>query len=198
LIICGLHEGDHNKYEEAIEIFEQNLAVRQAIGDRLGEATALHNLGYIRFKMQQYDQAKVRFEASLKISNMIVSLNTMSATGMWMGMLAMAQQDFLEAGHHLAGALEIAYENDALTRVTDVLCRIGDLLQRTEQFESAVEYLTFVQCHSATDDRVRQEAKILLGKLTASLPPEILAVAQAKGRTYTLKMLVSNALLELK
>ena len=196
LIVCGLYEDDADKYEEAREFFEQNLAIRQTIGDLRGEATALHNLGYIHFKLKQYDQAKVRFEASLKTSNLIAALSTMSATGMWLGMLALAQQDFPEARRHLTESLKIAYENDALTRVTDVLCRIGDLLLRTEQSETAVEYLTFVQYHPATDDRVRQEAKLLLGKLAASLPPEILAAAQARGRAHTLEALVADVLLD--
>jgi hypothetical protein len=127
---------------------------------------------------------------------MIDSLGMMAATGMWMGMLALAQQDFLEARRHLVKALEIAYENDAMARLTDVLCRIGDLLRRTGQFATAVEYLTFVQQHSATDDRVRLEAKLLLEELATVLSPEILGAAQARGQAYTLEELVANVLLD--
>jgi predicted ATPase/DNA-binding SARP family transcriptional activator/TolA-binding protein len=196
LIICGLYEGEPDKYGDAREFFEQNLAIRQTIGDRWGEATALHNLGYIHFKLQQYGRARVRFEASLEISKMIVSLNTMAATGMWLGVLALEQQNYLEAKRHLAGALKIAYENDALTRVTDVLFRMGDLLQRTGQSAAAVEYLTFVQVHPATDDRVRKGAKEFLVELAAVVPPEILGAAQARGRAHPLEELVANVLLD--
>jgi uncharacterized protein HemY len=196
LIICGLYEGETDKYGEACEFFEQNLAIRQAIGDRWGEATALHNLGYVHFKLQQYGRAKVRFEASLEISKMIASLSTMAATGMWLGMLALEQQDFVEAKRHLAGALQIAYENDALTRVTDVLFRMGDLMQRTDQPAAAVEYLTFVRYHPATDDRVRKGTEEFLVELAATLPPEILEAAQARGHAHTLEELVSNVLLD--
>jgi hypothetical protein len=144
--------------------------------------------------MQQYGRARVRFEASLEISKMIASLNTMAATGMWLGMLALEQQDFPGAKHHLAGALSIAYENEALPRVTDVLCRMGDLLLRTGQSAAAVEYLTFVRYHPATDDRVRKEAEELLEDLAAILPPEILGAAQARGHAQTLEDLVANSL----
>jgi predicted ATPase/DNA-binding SARP family transcriptional activator/uncharacterized protein HemY len=192
LIICGLYEGEADKYGEASEFFEQNLAIRRTIGDRRGQAAALHNLGYVHFKLQQYDEARARFEASLEISTMIDSLAMMAATSMWMGMLAMEQQDFPNARRHLASALKIAYENDAMTRLTDVLCRIGDLLRRTGQFTTAVEYLAFVQVHSATDDRVRLEAKVLQEKLVAVLPPDILEAAQARGRAQTVEKLVSN------
>ena len=196
LIICGLYEGEADKYEEAREFFEQNLALRQTIGDRRGEATALHNLGYIHFKLQQYDQAQVRFEASLEISNLIASLNVMAATGMWLGMLALEQQDFPAARRHLAEALKIAHENNALTRVTDVLFRMGDLLRRTDQPAAAVEYLTFVLVHPATDDRVRTGAKEFLDELAAVLPPEILEAAQARGHAHSLDELVANVLLD--
>jgi len=199
LIICGQYESETekcetNKYGEAREFFRQNLVIRRAIGDRWGEGTALHNLGYIHFRLQKYDRARVRFEASLKISKMIDSLEGMAATGMWMGMLALEQQNFLEARRHLSESLKIAYENNALTRVTDVLYRIGDLLQRTDQSVAAVEYLTFVHYHPATDDRVRKETKEHLAELATALPPEILGAAQARGRTRTLEELVDNAL----
>ncbi len=194
LIICGQYESKTDKYKtdqygEAREFFRQNLAIRRGIGDRWGEATALHNLGYIHFRLQHYNQARARFEASLKISRVIDSLTMMAATGMWMGVLAMELQNFPEARRHLAEALEIAYENDALTRATDVLYRTGDLLQRTGQPAAAVEYLTFVQYHSATDDRVHKEVEELLEKLATVLPPEILGAAQARGRARTLKEL---------
>jgi predicted ATPase/DNA-binding SARP family transcriptional activator/Tfp pilus assembly protein PilF len=200
LLICGQYESETSKYEtdrygEAREYFRQNLAIRRAIGDRRGEAAALHNLGYIHFKSQRYDKARARFEASLKISKMIDSLTLMAATGMWIGMLALEQQDFPNARRHLVKALRIAYENHALTRVTDVLYRIGDLLQRTGKSEAAVEYLTFVRYHSATDDRVRNEAEDILAELAAVLPPEVLEAAQIRGRAHTLEELVSDVLL---
>jgi DNA-binding SARP family transcriptional activator/predicted ATPase/TolA-binding protein len=194
LIICGLYEGDADWYGEAQAIFEENLAIRRAIGDRLGEATALHNLGYIHFKMHNYDRARVRFEASLEISQMIASLNTVAATSMWLGMLALEQQDYSRAKHNLARALRIAYENNALTRVTDVLFRIGDLLQHTDQHEAAVEYLTFVRHHPATDDRVRTGAQEFLEASAAVLSPETLEMAQASGRARTLDDLVIGVL----
>jgi tetratricopeptide (TPR) repeat protein len=195
LMICGLYEGDPEKYEEACEFFEKNLTIRQTIGDRRGQATALHNLGYVHFKLQQYGRARIRFEASLKISKMIATLNTMAATGMWLGMLALEQQDYPEAKRHLAEALDIAYENNLLTRVTDVLFRMGDLLQRTGRPAAAVEYLTFVQHHPATDDRVRTGTTEFLADLAAGLPPETLAAAQAKGRSLSLEEIVARVLL---
>jgi tetratricopeptide (TPR) repeat protein len=198
LIICGLYEGDADKYEDAREFFEQNLALRQAIDDRRGEAAAQHNLGYIHFKLRQYNRARARFEASLEISNMIASLNIMSGTGMWLGMLALEQQDFPGARRYLVEALKIAHENNALSRVTDVLYRIGDLLRRTGQPEAAVEYLTFVQVHPATDDRVRTGANEFLDELAAVLPPEILEAAQARGRAHALDELVSKVVLDQK
>jgi tetratricopeptide (TPR) repeat protein len=117
---------------------------------------------------------------------------------MWLGMLALEQRDFPGARRYLVEALKIAHENNALTRVTDVLYRIGDLLRRTGQPEAAVEYLTFVQVHPATDDRVRTGAKEFLEELAAVLPPEVLGAAQARGRAHTLDGLVANVLQDQK
>ena len=182
------------KYVEAREYFRKNLAIRQDIGDRWGESTALHNLGFVHFRLQHYKRARDRFEASLKISTMIDSLTMMAATNMWMGMLAMELQEFSEAWRYLAEVLKIAYENDAMNRLTDALYRIGDLLHRTGHSATAVEYLTFVQNHSATGDLVRREVGELLEKLAADLQPEFLAAAQARGHTRTLEELVADVL----
>jgi tetratricopeptide (TPR) repeat protein len=182
------------KYGEAREFFTQNLDIRRAIGDRWGESTALHNLGFVHFRLQHYKRARVRFEASLKISTVIDSLTMIAATSMWMGMLAMEMQEFSEARRYLAGVLKIAYENDAMNRLTDVLYRIGDLLQRTGHSETAVEYLTFVQDNSAAGDLVRREVGELLENLAADLPPETLAAAQARGHARTLEELVADVL----
>jgi uncharacterized protein HemY len=182
------------KYGQAREFFRQNLAIRRAIGDRWGESTALHNLGFVHFRLQHYNRARVRFEASLKISTMIDSLTMMAATGMWMGMLAMEQQEFSEARRYLVEALKIAYENDAMNRLTDVLYRIGDLLQRTGQSAAAVEYLTVVQHHSTTGDLVRREVGELLQDLAAVLPPEAMSAARARGQARTLEELVADVL----
>lgn len=194
LIICGLYDSQADKYDEAREFFEQNLAIRQVMGDHWGEATALHNLGYIHFKLRQYNQAQSYFEASLKISKMADSLKMMAATGMWLGMLAMEQQDYPTARRYLLDALKIAYDNGATTRATDVLYRIGDLWWRQNRPERAAEILACVAHHPATDDRVREGADLLLAEIKAHLSPPAFEAAQARGYHVDFGRLVAEVL----
>jgi hypothetical protein len=68
-------------------------------------------------------------------------------------------------------ALKIAYQNGALSRVTDTLYRLGDLRARQGQFAGALACLTVVRDHPATDERVREGTRLLLAELADQQPP---------------------------
>lgn len=194
LIVCALYEYALAEHPEARDYFEQNLAIRQAIGDRWGEAIALHNL--LHFKLKEYEAAKIRFQDSLAISKIIYTLHMVTATSMWLGVTAMEQEDYSGARSHLTEALKIAYENGGFGRVMDTLYRWGELLRREGRAEQAVEYLAFAQHHQATDDRVKEGANEVLAELAVHLPPAVMAAAQARGQSRTLEALVLEILAE--
>ena len=189
LVVCGRYEYRLAQHPEATAYFEQNLALRQAIGDRWGEATALHNLGYVQFKLGQYDLAQSRFEASLALAHLIGALNMQAATGMWLGVTAMEQADYAGAEHHLREALRLANQHGALGRVTDTLYRLGDLWARQGQLAPALECLSVVRDHPATDERVREGARRLLAKLADQQPP-----SETNRRSQSLDELVALVL----
>ncbi|MEM7347230.1 MAG: tetratricopeptide repeat protein, partial [Chloroflexota bacterium] len=194
LIICGKYEWQNDKYEQARDFFEQNLAIRQSLHDHAGAASALHNLGYIHFKLRQFDQAQTRFEASLKISRMAGCQRMVTATTMWLGVLAMEQYDFVTAQEILMEALKIAYVHGALTRTTDILARLGDLWWRQDQIKPAMRTLTLVTQHPATDDRVREEAQMILAAIEAQFPQATRASFQTGEAVSNLDELVGETM----
>jgi DNA-binding SARP family transcriptional activator/predicted ATPase/TolA-binding protein len=196
LIVCAVHEQTLAQHPEAREFFEQNLAIRQAIGDHWGEAVARHNLGYLHWKLRQYDLARTWFRGSLAISTMLGALQMIAATRMWLGMTALEQGRQTEAGQCFMDALKLGYQQRGLGRVMDTLFRLADLYRRQGQIELAVEYLTVVQYQPATDDRVREGATLLLAELAPHVPPSSMAAAQNRGRNRNLDQLIGEILAE--
>ena len=106
-----------------------------------------------------------------------------TATGMWLGVTAIEQGNYAEARTYLTESLKIAYDNGGFGRVTDILFRWGELLRRAGQAEQALEYLTFVQDYPATDERVRDGARLALSELAEQLSPVSTITTQAGKRT---------------
>ena len=55
------------QYREALELFEQSLAIRREIGDRRGEGVSLNNIGRIYDSLGEYPKALELYEQSLAI-----------------------------------------------------------------------------------------------------------------------------------
>jgi DNA-binding SARP family transcriptional activator/Tfp pilus assembly protein PilF len=191
-IACAPPDYTPETHPQAQQRFQENLLIRRAIGDRQGEATALHNLAYIHFKLAQYTQANQHYQASLHISTEIGDLHLMTATYTWLGMTALEQGNYQQARQYLLESLRITDQTAGFARAMDVLCRLADLLQRQGHLEQAIELLTFVQYHPATDDRVHARAATFLAQLTTQLPAPQLAQAQARGKSQHWSHLISK------
>ncbi len=196
LITCALYEYTLDQHPEAIRYFERNFAIRQAIGDRWGEVIALHNLGYVNCKLQNFSQARKRFQESLSLSNKIGALHLFAGTSMWLGVALMEEEAYTQAKQHFIEALQIAYQNGGLVRVMDILFRLGDLFRRQQEDARAVEYLSFVQHHPATDNRVRDGANIYLLELSTQLSSEQMDLIVARSKARALDDIVLEALNE--
>jgi DNA-binding SARP family transcriptional activator/predicted ATPase/Tfp pilus assembly protein PilF len=192
LIVCAVNEYSLTEHPEARRFFEGSLVIRQAIGDRWGETTAWHNLGYVHFKMQDYEAAATYFITSLSLSKAIGTLQLVAGTSMWLGVVALELEDYDKARRYFAEALQISHEQGGVVRIMDILFRFGDLLRREEQIERAIEYFSFVQHHPATDDRVRDGSSVYLIQLSTQLSVAHMAAAEERGQSRTLEELVAD------
>ena len=69
MVLENLGEGSkyHGNYAQATRYFEQSLQIRQAIGERKGEANTLNNLGTVANYLGDYTLAKSYLEMSVQI-----------------------------------------------------------------------------------------------------------------------------------
>ena len=59
---------DKAQYNQALEYYTQSLTIRREIGDRVGEAITVQNMGHMYTDMGQYDQAQEFFKRALIIA----------------------------------------------------------------------------------------------------------------------------------
>ena len=55
------------RYAEALETYEQALAIQREVGDRAGEGTTLANIGLVYDRQGRYDEALEAYEQALAI-----------------------------------------------------------------------------------------------------------------------------------
>lgn len=59
------------RYDEALDYYEQSLAIQQEMGDRPGEGNSLNNIGFLYDRLGQYETALDYYEQSLAIRQAI-------------------------------------------------------------------------------------------------------------------------------
>ena len=90
----ALQQGDHTA---ARTLYEESLAIARELGERLGIAHALSNLGLLMFTEGDYDAARPLHEDSLSIRREIGDRNGVAASLGNLGLVAHAQGDLQTA-----------------------------------------------------------------------------------------------------
>ena len=87
LISLGLAYLYQGQYPEAIELFQQSLAIAREIGDRNSEGKSLANLGLAYFQQGQYPEAIELFQQSLAIAREIGDRNSQAKAWFNLGLV---------------------------------------------------------------------------------------------------------------
>jgi len=98
------------KYQEALALYEQSLAIDQKIGDRLGEGATLNNLATTAHAQGDYITALHYLEASLKIQQEIGDRLGEGTTLNNISQIYDAQGDYVTALRYLEASLKISQE----------------------------------------------------------------------------------------
>ncbi|HSM54602.1 MAG TPA: BTAD domain-containing putative transcriptional regulator [Candidatus Sulfomarinibacteraceae bacterium] len=182
------------EYLEQAEVrFREALAHYRALGDRYHESNTLHNLGYIQYVFGEESGERAHFEAALFHFEEAVALDR--ALGLrlpqrlnWLAAtLAMLGEQ--ERARELYGeALLQALRTRRLTEAMDILASIAVyIMEPGGRGARAVEALSLVLAHPATDARIRQWAGEQRALIEAALPAADAAQARAQARTLTLE-----------
>jgi tetratricopeptide (TPR) repeat protein len=90
-------QAKQGQIEEAITLYEQSLAIEEAIGNILGKAVTLHELGSLKAKQGQIEEAITLFQQSLVINKTIDNVQVKAATLNQLGSLKFNQGQIEEA-----------------------------------------------------------------------------------------------------
>ncbi|MBD2353385.1 tetratricopeptide repeat protein [Tolypothrix sp. FACHB-123] len=128
------------KFLEAIELFKQALAIRQAIKDRMGETFSLYSIGKVYSKTGQYSQALEAYQQALAIRRQI------GAKAGEVDILYKIAEVYEKMGHYPKAleyyqqALNIAKDVGSRTGESDTLNGIGAAYRSVGNYAQALDY----------------------------------------------------------
>lgn len=158
------------------------------------QATIRQQLGDAYLETRQIDQARTMFTQSLKLFREVDYRWGESSSTIRLGMVAMEQQEYEAAAAFLIEGLKIAQQSRAKTMTLAALTSMGDLLSRTEQRSTAVEYLTLVINHLSTDAQTAYTAERLRNGLKMDMPHSEYTAAEARGGQMQLNDVIRRIL----
>jgi predicted ATPase/DNA-binding SARP family transcriptional activator len=183
------------KYEEAAQHFQKSLAIAEETGKSSMRVDSLRGQGSLAMALGQYEQAKGLFEEGLaNARNIDLRLTVQIGLGHAVCALGETQQAracFLQA----LGSAMAAHRPPA---VLSALVGVAFLSATEGNGRLAVELLVLALHSPATCQIDRDRAQELLAELESELPPEVLAVATARGQARKVEATSSQILAQLE
>ncbi len=182
------------KHLEAKRFYQESLAIRREIGDRMGMAVSLNNLGGVAYRLGEYEEADRLLRESLAIFTELRTRREQAYPLSILGRVARDLGNHRESLIYYQKALGLCMEVRNTPKALDVLAEIASLQALAGEGERAVALLALVLHHSASSQEIRGQAERALAKLEADLPPGAMAAAQERGRRRELKEVVEEVL----
>ena len=187
--LVAYYDGEFAKaqqlYQESMEIFRQ-------LGDRWGMAVSLNNLGEAAREQGEYREAERALRKALALyrenGDQNGEVNTLSA----LGIVARKMGKNAEARRYLQRALHIAVKTGSLPVAMEALVELAALRSERNEREEAIEILSFIVGHPATEKRTAEQAQALASEVAATLPTPAVTAAQERGRRKSLTEVINE------
>ena len=186
------------EYTEAKECAEANLALSNEIGDVIGSSMPLILLGHAALVHGDLDDAAEQYHKSLRIAEQSGYYYSIQTASKYLGRVSTSLGYLEEAERNLSKCLtvtkEVGFERDVIV----LLYEFSRLRAAQDDSERAVELLTFVLQHPASDQAnwlegsMRDGVQALLRKLADKMSLETFQSAQAHGRELNFEELVAG------
>jgi len=164
---------EQGSFQEALKDLQQALALMQASGDRLGEASTLNKLALLYRAQGRFSEAEPLFQQALKIYQTALGATHPNVASVLvnLALLYQAQGRFSEAEPLFQQALKIYQTALGATHpeVAQVLSNLGSTYQAIGQYQQALNYY--------------QQALTIQPALGAT-HPEVAQVLSSLGSTY--------------
>jgi predicted ATPase/transcriptional regulator with XRE-family HTH domain len=157
----------HDDYAASLTCHEEGLALRRQLGDALGVATALHNMGLTAYMMGDYGQAIDWLRASIDADPAADPAQAWAN----IGVVALDMQDPAQARQWLDQAHEAVMQGPAgwlqafvLHNLADVLYDQGDLAEAQEMAQAALQ-----RFEALGDSHYLPDPQLLLARIALNL-----------------------------
>ena len=128
------------QYQEALEHYQQALAIRQQLGDRDQIAATLHSIGTVYYHLSQYPQALASLNQALKMRRQLGDTNAIGRTLNQIGVIYDRQGKYPKALEFYQEALEMAKKEKDSTNRNAILSNIGLVNSRLGRYEQAIDF----------------------------------------------------------
>jgi tetratricopeptide (TPR) repeat protein len=186
------------QYENALELFEQSLAIYRDIGNAVGINDALGDIAETLNAMGAHAQAqRYAHEALQALPDGQVDWRCGSWEYRILGNAACGLGNYVEAKRYLHKSMDLAASAHLPSRQPLALVGVSRVLAKEGESERALELLALVMTHRMSWQMAKDQAAPLIEELKAELPPEAVAAAWERGQARDLDATVAELLVEL-
>ncbi|MCB0213865.1 MAG: tetratricopeptide repeat protein, partial [Anaerolineae bacterium] len=178
-------------YAEAKQHFEASYHIRETFNDPVGMAAALNHLGEIAIRQRAFAEAQKRYQQSMAIYQESNDRGGLATALNGLGEAACALEDYPAAAENFQSALTIAHHMQFLPLIGAMFISISELFLKIGRSSHALELLTFIRHHTASDQETKDRAAHLLKNVEADITAETMTTAHQRGQTRDLNTAVA-------
>ncbi len=189
------------RYEKALSHFQKALVLAQEIKNQFFIGSNLMQLGRVALVMGAYAEAEQLSLESVAICRKIGQQAVLSFALAGLGYVVHKQGNALQAQQHFTEAVQIAIERQSNTPLGYALFLVAPFLADQGEHQRAVELYTLAEHNyppAAKSSWHQDVSGRQIAAVAATLPPEVVEAAQARGRTLDLWETAAELLEELK
>lgn len=166
-----------DRVEQAQPPLQESLKISRALNDRWALGGALMAQGQVAYALGHFGEAQRALAESVREFTDLNEFERMVDALTWQGLAELALGDRLQADRHLHEALRLAQQGGLIRCQLSALLGLIDWCSRHAQAEWALEIVSRVRDHPASERRMRDSAERLYTDLAARLTlPQIEAV----------------------
>jgi adenylate cyclase len=127
-------------YPKALEYFDRSLKISEEIGNKVGIAKVLNNIGSIYKNQSNYPKALEYYQRSLKIQEEIGDKSGIAGVLTGIGVVYFTQSNYPKALEYYQRSVKIKEEIGDKSGIADVLNNIGIIYNIQSNYPKALEY----------------------------------------------------------
>lgn len=153
---------------EARTHFEACLPVCEETGNLYVKTVALQNLGELCLRQADHSRALFFCEEAVALARRIDSVSQLARGLKWLALVQIERQEHATAWGHLREGLQAAQASQSAMIILDMLEAAAVWRLRNGELDRAVDLLTLLVRHAATEQHTREKATRLLNELNVT------------------------------